>query len=168
MRYRKTRARKGTKPSRKGSKIRRLKPRTRFSVIRSHIVLVTIIVLMFLWALYPLKERLEQKRESEKLRENIAELRAKNKVLKEEIARLKTDDYIEQLARKDLGLIKPGESAYLVVPPKEDEARTESVKPNKKKKNSPSFWERIKIFWKIFPPNLFLLDMSSFNQVQWR
>lgn len=34
---------------------------------------------------------------------------AENKALQEEVQRLNTPDYIEQLARRDLGLVKPGE-----------------------------------------------------------
>ncbi len=45
------------------------------------------------------------------------ELVAQNARLREEIERLQTDDrYIEQLARQQLGLVRPGEIELLIVP----------------------------------------------------
>jgi cell division protein DivIC len=37
------------------------------------------------------------------------QLAQKNQNLQEEIRRLNTPDYVEQLARRELGLVKPGE-----------------------------------------------------------
>ena len=57
-------------------------------------------------------------RQAERLDTRRAELKAENQALREEIHRLQTDDrYIEQLAREQLGLLKPGEVELQIVPP---------------------------------------------------
>jgi len=45
------------------------------------------------------------------------QLRDQNDLLREEIRLLHTPAYIEKLAREQLGLVKPGEVAILLVPP---------------------------------------------------
>jgi cell division protein FtsB len=56
-------------------------------------------------------------REEARLEQRRRELIADNARLHEEIERLQTDDrYIEQIAREQLGLVRPGEVELLVVP----------------------------------------------------
>jgi cell division protein FtsB len=59
----------------------------------------------------------QMKREVEGMEREIATLRAETGKLMEVVTRLRTDpDYIEQVAREDLGLVKPGEKV-LKLPP---------------------------------------------------
>ena len=56
-------------------------------------------------------------REEARLEQRRRDLVAENTRLRDEIERLKTDDrYIEQIAREQLGLVRPGEIELLVVP----------------------------------------------------
>lgn len=56
-------------------------------------------------------------RNEARLEQRRRELIADNARLREEIDRLQTDDrYIEQIARQQLGLVRPGEVELLVVP----------------------------------------------------
>jgi hypothetical protein len=56
-------------------------------------------------------------RQAERLEQRRHDLVAENQALREEIHRLQTDDrYIEQLAREQLGLLKPGEVELQIVP----------------------------------------------------
>lgn len=50
----------------------------------------------------------------ETIQAQVEELRNKNAALREEINKIKSDAYVEQVAREQLGLVKPGET--LVVP----------------------------------------------------
>lgn len=61
------------------------------------------------------------RRETENLRAREATLKADNERLNQEQQLLQTDVYIEKVAREELGLVKPGETPYLVgqqTPPK--------------------------------------------------
>lgn len=56
-------------------------------------------------------------REAARLERHRLDLLAENAKLREEIRRLQSDDaYIEQLARRELGLVRPGEIELLIVP----------------------------------------------------
>jgi len=46
----------------------------------------------------------------ETIKAQVEDLKHKNAGLREEIKKLKTDSYIEQVAREQLGLVKPGET----------------------------------------------------------
>lgn len=53
------------------------------------------------------------------LEQEIAKVEKENKELDKEISRLKTDyNYIEKIARDELGLIRPGEKEYNFIPPR--------------------------------------------------
>jgi len=54
--------------------------------------------------------------EARYLRREIARLREQNAALMEEIRLLHTEEYIEKIAREQLGLVKEGEIPYVTVP----------------------------------------------------
>ena len=52
------------------------------------------------------------------LQQDLAELQVKNSKLTEQINALRSDPfYIEMLAREQLGMVRPGEQVYRLVPP---------------------------------------------------
>ena len=56
--------------------------------------------------------------EIKKLNSEIEDLKVRNRKLEEEFRRIKEDpSYFEELARKKLGMIKPGETKYKLVNP---------------------------------------------------
>jgi len=123
-----------------GRKKRRLKIRP------VGILIVMAAVALLAWSLLPLGQRLEREEEVRELEQKVAALREENRVLREEIAHLKSDEYVEKLAREELGLVKEGESAYLVVPPPQaGEERSDESKPQKRER---TLWQKFGDFLK--------------------
>ena len=58
--------------------------------------------------------------ELDSVKEQVHSLKTRNKKLEDKIVLLKTDVGIEEVAREKLGLVKPGEIAYAIVPPPPD------------------------------------------------
>lgn len=54
------------------------------------------------------------RKEAENLRAKEATLKAENERLSQEQQLLQTDAYIEKVAREELGLVKPGETPYIM------------------------------------------------------
>jgi len=66
-------------------------------------------------------ETMRARREYDRLAASIARLRADNARMREEARRLREEpEAVEELARKELGLVRPGEVLFIVrdVPPK--------------------------------------------------
>lgn len=57
------------------------------------------------------------KREAARLARERDDLRKQNALLREEIRLLNTPEYVERIAREQLGLVKPGEVAVILVAP---------------------------------------------------
>jgi hypothetical protein len=80
---------------------------------------------------------------------NAAEVRlrvlsAENAKLDQRRQQLQTDAEIERLAREQYGLVKPGEEAYAILPPKPGPAATTAPAPAPapaKKKAARPWWE---------------------------
>lgn len=67
------------------------------------------------WTVYPvLKLQYEHQRELHTLEAELESLKERNGELREEVDELKTPEGVEEIARKTLGLVKPGEQAYVV------------------------------------------------------
>jgi cell division protein FtsL len=56
------------------------------------------------------------RREAETLRARAATLKSENERLQQEQQLLQTDTYIEKVAREELGLVRPGETPYIIGP----------------------------------------------------
>jgi len=67
----------------------------------------------------PARQILKQRAEISQMELDLAAVKSENDSLRGETERLNTDAYIEQQARLRLGLIKPGEEPYMIVPPKQ-------------------------------------------------
>ena len=60
-------------------------------------------------------QMLKKRQELRALDQNVAAARARNAQMRAEIDRIKTDPAaLEEIARKDLGLIKPGEKLFII------------------------------------------------------
>ncbi len=58
---------------------------------------------------------LQARRQAEQLQQSLDQIRAENARLREEARRLREDPAaIEELARRELGLIKPGEKVFII------------------------------------------------------
>lgn len=88
--------------------------------------IASIFLLLIIRSISPLWQRLRQQKELTGLQEKMAASKQEENRLRLEIDMLKNDNnYIELMARKKLGMVKPGEESYLVV---------EERSPNKKGK----------------------------------
>jgi cell division protein FtsL len=85
------------------------------------------------------------RREASRLARERDDLRKQNAQLREEIRLLNTPEYIERIAREQLGLVKPGEVAVILVAPSPAPAATD-VRPELSKPVAPlpdPWWTRL-------------------------
>jgi cell division protein FtsL len=76
---------------------------------------VIVSVVFALWTVYPvLRIRYVEQRKVEALEAELETLKERNKTLRAEVEQLKTPEGVEALARESLGLVRPGEQAYVV------------------------------------------------------
>jgi len=76
-------------------------------------LIVIIGALVFLFANKNFQTLINLRKEIARLKEKSVGLEEENRRLKEELEAVKNDpEYMESLARKELGLIKPGETKY--------------------------------------------------------
>ncbi len=92
--------------------------RTRKAGARVYVVLLfvaSVLVLNSLVGDRGLVALLQARRQTEQLQGALDEIRAENARLREEARRLREDPAaIEELARRELGLIKPGEKVFII------------------------------------------------------
>jgi cell division protein FtsB len=84
------------------------------AVVASGAVLIGLAVLVF--GVFPTRTWLEQRAAASRAEERLRVLNEQNAVLQERIDELSTDEAIEQIARRDHLLVKPGEEAYAILP----------------------------------------------------
>lgn len=97
------------------------------------VLLVLAAGLLFL-TIAPARQVLRQRAQIADLERTLVSVKGENKNLREETGRLNTDAYIEEQARLRLGLIKPGEEPYMIVPPKQQTSQTPAPAPKTAKK----------------------------------
>jgi cell division protein FtsB len=80
------------------------------------VAILLVIGLAGAMAIEPTRRLLEQRERIRGLEADLDEIRAANGALAEGIRRLRDPDYLEQEARA-LGLVRPGERSFVVLPP---------------------------------------------------
>jgi cell division protein FtsB len=89
-----------------------------------HLLLIFVTLVLIVDALIGekgLMQSMNAQRQYRQLQDSLDELRRENASLREEMRRLNEDpDTIESLARKDLGLIRPGEVVFILKDLKDD------------------------------------------------
>jgi cell division protein DivIC len=84
------------------------------------VVIVLLVLGLFVaLAIQPTRQLLEQKDRISGMSHDLNRLERSNTRLERRIERLKDPDYIEQRARTQIGLVRPGETAVIVMPPGE-------------------------------------------------
>lgn len=87
------------------------------------IVLLILVVIMVLFAIaVPLRNFYEGRSEIARAQENIARLEERKAALETEIARFEDPAYVDEVARRRLGVIAPGEAAWRVLDPRMTQA----------------------------------------------
>jgi cell division protein FtsB len=109
-------------------------------------VVGTLLVVLLLSALYPIRQYFTQKTELKKLTAEEVVLAQRIDELTELKSRLLTDDEIERIAREELGMVRPGEIAFAIVPGADAAAKgapsVPAVDAGKAKTESPGWYDR--------------------------
>lgn len=68
-------------------------------------------------AVGPVREAMEQHRAIEAEGKKLSALKSTNEKLEKDLQRLNDDEYLEKAAREQLGLVRPGETSFIVERP---------------------------------------------------
>lgn len=94
------------------------------------VAFVLIVGLVGAMAIEPTRQLLRQRDRIDGMASDLAQIERSNRILQERIERLNDPDFLEQRAREQIGLVRPGEVTYVVMPPsRRDAPRERSVRP---------------------------------------
>jgi cell division protein FtsB len=79
------------------------------------LVVLVLVGILFV-AVLPTRTLLQQRRDTKAATAELHQLRERNRDLEERAERLRDPREIEQLAREQYGLVRPGEEPYVVLP----------------------------------------------------
>lgn len=91
---------------------------------------------------FPFRQLVEQRRAVEENRQQLIALEDENRRLEDDVAALYTDDEIERVARDQYGLVRPGETGYVIVSPPDAETAAEIDAVPVEEAHRP-FWARV-------------------------
>lgn len=100
--------------------VKQIRPRKSFNFSRSRIpVLIVMLLLVYLAiSFYSQFSKLaNMQNDVRNIQQQVQDLQQKNAALREELRLVQSDAYIEKTAREKIGLIKPGETRVIPVPP---------------------------------------------------
>lgn len=99
------------------------KRQRRRKMLRARLLILIILVLAIL-AIIPFGRGFvstyQLRHEIETLEKEIGAMRMRNDTLEQEIERMKSPEYVERVAREELGLVKPGETLYILSEPEDE------------------------------------------------
>ena len=113
------------------------------------VILLLILCLAGAMAIEPTRQLLEQRERISGMTQDLRDLRSSNRHLDKRIERLNDPDYLEQQAREQIGLVRPGEVTYRVMPPARSErgaSRGKKGATTPVEEHSPSWLERLASF----------------------
>jgi cell division protein FtsL len=97
------------------------------------ILLFLVLFVLAATAVYPLRQYVAQQGRIDRLKTKQAALQAANARLEQERARLKDPAYVEQLAKQDFHMVKPGEQTWLLTgTPPADKVAAPAAGPTRK------------------------------------
>lgn len=85
-------------------------------VSRRAAILLVLVCVVLAFAVAPFRAYLEEREQLQALERQAQTLQQQNTVLGRQIARLHDPTYLEYLARACLGMVKPGETEFVIVP----------------------------------------------------
>jgi cell division protein FtsB len=91
-------------------------PRTRARLTARAGILAALIVIIAVLSIVPLKQFLGQRVQIARLEQDAARLAHANRQLRAQVARLHDPQELERLARECLGMVAPGETAFVTIP----------------------------------------------------
>jgi cell division protein FtsB len=92
------------------------------------VIVMLVIGLIGAMAIQPTRALLEQRRRIEGMTGDLHRMQALNSKLEDRIERLQDPDFIEQEAREKVGLVRQGETTFIVVPPTRKQQRKKEAK----------------------------------------
>ena len=96
------------------------------------VVFLLVLGLLAAMAIEPTMELMQQNDRIARMKSELRAIDSTNQRLERRIERLDDPDFLEQKAREQIGLVRPEETTYLVVPPSRGETRA------KKKERRPA------------------------------
>ncbi len=84
--------------------------------------LLLVLGLLGAMAIEPTRQLIEQRERIDTMSQDLSQIQRSNRRLDARIGRLNDPDFLEQRAR-DIGLVRPGETAYVVMPPSRSRTR---------------------------------------------
>ena len=109
----------------------RIKP-PHMGLVSQFVIVLLVVALMGAMAIEPVRQMLEQRELIGGMKSELNEVERSNTELRERIRRLNDADFIEQRAREQIGLVRPGEIPFVVMPA--GESAKSKRKQNKKEK----------------------------------
>ncbi len=110
--------------------------RDRWGIGPQVVVFLLVMGLFGALAIEPTRQLLEQRKRIDGMAADFEAVQRSNERLEARIERLKDPDFLEQRARTQIGLVRPGETTFIVMPPrrgaasnKGKRARTEAAPP---------------------------------------
>jgi cell division protein FtsB len=98
---------------------------------------VLVLGLVGAMAIQPTRQLLEQRARIEGMAGDLGRIQSLNERLEARIARLQDPDYIEQEARDKVGLVMPGETTYVVMPPSRRQHGPENTRASTAAREAP-------------------------------
>jgi cell division protein FtsL len=98
---------------------RRRQPSTRVArrrAVLGGIVLLVAVVTFLVMFVYPTRTYLQQRRDADEAHRRLTSLQTETSKLRHDSERLKGDAEVERIAREQYGLVRPGETTYVIVP----------------------------------------------------
>jgi cell division protein FtsB len=74
---------------------------------------------LLVYAVFPVRTYLSQRSDTNRAREQLEVLSEENERLEQRADELRDPDTVEEIARRDHNLVKPGEESYGIMPPPE-------------------------------------------------
>lgn len=81
---------------------------------------VIVVAAVLLTNVLPIRSLMAEQRNVDQAREQLTAIQQENAKLETEAQFLSSDAGVEMVARRDFGLVKPGETAYVVVDPSDE------------------------------------------------
>ena len=107
------------------------------------IVVALLVGLAGAMAIQPTRQLLAQRSRIEQMTDELRRIERSNKRLEAYVVRLNDPDYLEQQARAQLGLVRPGETSYVVMPPQRRNKNRKHRPGGREKTAPPTFIERV-------------------------
>ena len=103
-----------SQPARARSTVASARRRVRLSA--RGVMLLVVVALILLAAIAPARNLIEQRAQMAHLHQQAQQLQRENDALQAQVAQLGDPTYLEKLARQCLGMVKPGEVAFVTIP----------------------------------------------------